>query len=188
MRRYDHCQLGVGDERRVAPRTAVAREGLIGTGLQLPSALTEPLSWIGLTWPEADEEQLLQAGQEWISCATDLRRTAEQANRAAAAVWQRGEGPAVEAFRVWWSRTDGPQRRLDEDAVASEIIGAALIAFAIAIATLAMKVAFIVQLTILAIEVAQAIATAFVTFGATTAGLPRCFWTLDCWAWWLRGC
>jgi hypothetical protein len=38
--------------------------------------------------------------------------------------------------------------------------------------TLALKIAFIVQLVILAIEVAQAIASAFATFGATTAEIP----------------
>ncbi len=35
-----------------------------------------------------------------------------------------------------------------------------------------MKIAFIVQLIILAIEISQAIATAFATFGATTAEIP----------------
>jgi len=65
---------------------------------------------------------------------------------------------------------DQLQRRLAEDALAAATIGAALIAFAIV--TLALKIAFIVQLTLLAIQVATAIAAAFATFGATAAATP----------------
>jgi hypothetical protein len=139
-------------------------------GLQLPTALTEPLSWIGLIWPEADEDLLLRAGEQWIAYGTQLQRIAEHADQAASQVWSQNQGAAVDAFHQWWDRTDGPRRRLAEDAVAASIIGAALVAFAAV--TLAMKIAFIVQLTILVIEVAQAIATAVATFGATAAEVP----------------
>lgn len=139
-------------------------------GLQLPSALTEPLSWIGLTWPEADEDLLYEAGREWIAFAGRLRAIAADADRAASQVWNSAEGPAVDAFHRWWGDGDGPKNRLLDDATAAEIIAAALFAFAAA--TLAMKVAFIAQLVTLAIEVAQAIATAVVSFGATTAEIP----------------
>ncbi len=138
--------------------------------MQLPAALTEPLGWIGLTWPEADEEKLFEAGQRWITYGEQLRQISLAADRAAAQVWTGNEGDAVDAFRQWWSEDAGPELRLAEDADAAEIIGAALIAFAVV--TLAMKIAFIVQLIILAIEVAQAIATAVVSFGATTAEIP----------------
>ena len=57
-----------------------------------------------------------------------------------------------------------------DNAAAAELIGAGLIVMAGI--TLALKIAYIAQLVILAIEVAQAIATAFVTFGATTAEIP----------------
>ena len=139
-------------------------------GLQLPGWLTEPLSWIGLTWPEADEELLFEAGQQWIAFAGQLRTVAQSANGAAESVWTENEGFSVDAFRAWWNKDDGPRARLMEDAVAAEVIGCALIVFAGV--TLALKIAFIVQLTILAIEVAQAIATAVATFGATTAEVP----------------
>jgi hypothetical protein len=139
-------------------------------GLTLPHALTEPLGWIGLTWPEADEELLFQAGQAWIEYGNRLQRTAEAANRAAERLWSANEGETVDAFKAWWESPNGPRRRLQEDATAAQIIGAALITFAGV--TLALKIAFIVQLTILAFEVAQAIATAFATFGATTAEIP----------------
>jgi hypothetical protein len=94
---------------------------------------------------------------------------AEEADARAAQVWQTSSGDAVDAFQEWWTREDGPSRRLAEDAAAA-LIGGALMAFAAI--TLALKINFIVQLIILAVEVAQAIATAVVTFGATTAEVP----------------
>jgi hypothetical protein len=139
-------------------------------GLTLPSELTEPLGRIGLTWPEADEELLFEAGQQWISFGQELAHVALPANTAAGQVWATGQGEAVEAFQEWWTDQDGPRTRLAEDAAAAMLIGAALMAFAAI--TLALKIAFIIQLIILAIQVAQAIATAFVTFGATTAEVP----------------
>jgi len=139
-------------------------------GLELPGALTEPLSWIGLTWPEADEELLFQAGQQWIEYGGQLQQISQRANTSASSVWTANEGETADAFERWWTKDDGPQLRLAEDAIAAEVIGGALIVFAVV--TLAMKIAFIVQLMILAIEVAQAIATAFVTFGASTAEVP----------------
>lgn len=140
-------------------------------GLELPGWLTEPLGWIGLTWPEADEELLFEAGAQWIGFGTNLISIAENADAAAKQVWSTTvDDKAVNAFEDWWTRDEGPQKRLPEDAAAAQIMGAALIVFAVV--TLAMKIAFIVQLVILAIEVAQAIATAVVSFGATAAEVP----------------
>ena len=141
--------------------------------MTLPAELTEPLGWVGLTWPEADEELLFEAGQRSIAYGAQLAQIAQRADGAASGVWGSNSGDAVDAFHDWWTREDGPARRLAEDAAAATLIGAALVAFAVI--TLALKIAFIVQLILLAIEVAQAIATAFVTFGATTAS-RRCLW------------
>jgi hypothetical protein len=139
-------------------------------GLQLPGWLTEPLGWIGLTWPDADEELLLQAGRDWIAFSGRLHAMAQASNSSAEDVWSRNEGTAVKAFETWWAGADGPGMRLAEDAIAAGMIGCALCLFAAV--TLALKIAFVVQLTTLAIEVAQAIATAVASFGATTAEVP----------------
>jgi hypothetical protein len=64
----------------------------------------------------------------------------------------------------------GPRQHLNEDAQAATLIGQSLMVFAAI--SLAPIINFIVQLIILAVEVAQAIATAFVSFGATTAEAP----------------
>jgi hypothetical protein len=139
-------------------------------GLELPSELTEPLGWIGMTWPEADEEKLFAAGQTWLTYGATLRTQAAQAQSTAEQVWTQNQGDAADAFQRWWSTGDGPGAKLGENAVAAELIGAGLVVMAGI--TLALKIAFIAQLIALAIEVAQAIATAFVTFGATTAEIP----------------
>jgi hypothetical protein len=139
-------------------------------GLELPGWLTEPLGWIGLIWPQADEEKLFADGQVWITFGSTLRGQAQDANNTAQKVWTDNHGDSINAFEKWWNADDGPAKNLEDEAIAAELIGAGLIAMAAI--TLALKIAFIVQLVILAVEVAQAIATAFVSFGATTAEIP----------------
>lgn len=138
--------------------------------IELPSELTEPLSWIGLVWPQADEDKLYADGQTWISYGAKLRGHAQQANDAARRVWQDNYGDSIEAFERWWNAEDGPGRNLENAAAAVELIGAGLIAMAGI--TVALKIAFIAQLVALAFEVGQAIATAVVSFGASTAEIP----------------
>jgi hypothetical protein len=138
--------------------------------ITLPSELTEPLSWIGLEWPEADEDQLQADGQVWIDHGTRLRLHAERSTETARKVWMDNEGASIEAFERWWNDADGPGRHLQEAATAAEIIGGALIAMAGV--TIGLKVAFIAQLSALAFEVGQAMATATVTAGATLAEIP----------------
>ncbi len=138
--------------------------------ITLPSELTEPLSWIGLEWPEADEDQLHADGRAWIDHGTRMRAHADQATAAARDVWLNNEGATVEAFERWWNSPDGPGHHLTEAATAAELIGGALIAMAGV--TIGLKTAFIAQLTALAIEVGQAVATATVTAGATLAEIP----------------
>jgi hypothetical protein len=138
--------------------------------IELPSELTEPLSWIGLVWPQADEDKLYADGQTWISYGAKLRASAQQAGDAARQVWQNNYGDSIDAFERWWNAEDGPGRNLENAAAAVELIGAGLIAMAGI--TVALKIAFIAQLVALAFEVGQAIATAVVSFGASTAEIP----------------
>ncbi|WP_375500245.1 hypothetical protein [uncultured Jatrophihabitans sp.] len=139
-------------------------------GIELPGELTEPLGWIGLIWPQADEDKLFEAGQTWLTYGSTLRGHAEQADATAQSVWGEHAGEAIDAFRTWWMKQDGPGLTLPDNATAAELIGAGLIVMAGI--TLALKILFIAQLIILVIEVAQAIATAVATFGATAAEIP----------------
>ncbi|MBG0560961.1 WXG100-like domain-containing protein [Actinoplanes aureus] len=138
--------------------------------IELPAELTEPLGWVGLTWPQADEDRLYADGRAWIEHGARLRVHASEADAAARRVWMENEGASVEAFEQWWNGPDGPGRHLEDAATAVELIGAGLIAMAGV--TVALKTAFIAQLTILTFQVGQAVATAFVTAGATLAEVP----------------
>ncbi|MFC4067108.1 WXG100-like domain-containing protein [Actinoplanes subglobosus] len=138
--------------------------------IELPAELTEPLSWLGLSWPEADEDRLHADGLAWIEHATRLRRHAAEADTAARRVWLENEGASVDAFEQWWNGDDGPGRHLDDAATAVELIGAGLIAMAGL--TTALKTAYIAQLTLLAFQVGQAVATSVVSAGATLAEIP----------------
>lgn len=136
----------------------------------MPGFVTEPLGWIGMSWPEADEDKLFQAGRTWLEYGQSLRGQAQQANSTAQKIPSEHQGEAVDAFVAWWNKADGPGQNLGDNAVAAELIGAGLTVMAGI--TLALKIAYIAQLAILAFEVGQAIATAFVSFGATTAEIP----------------
>ncbi|MEU4691747.1 hypothetical protein [Actinoplanes sp. NPDC023714] len=138
--------------------------------IELPLELTEPLGWVGLTWPQADEDRLHADGLAWIEHGTRLRQHLAEADAAARRVWMENEGASVEAFEQWWNGPEGPGRRLTDAAVAVELIGAGLIAMAGV--TVALKTAYIAQLTLLSFQVGQAVATAFVTAGATLAEVP----------------
>ncbi|WP_328463048.1 hypothetical protein OHA21_36910 [Actinoplanes sp. NBC_00393] len=138
--------------------------------IELPAELTEPLGWVGLTWPQADEDRLYADGRAWIEHGGRLRIHAAEADAAARRVWMENEGASVEAFEQWWNGPEGPGRHLADAATAVELIGAGLIAMAGV--TVALKTAFLAQLTILAFQVGQAVATSFVTAGATLAEIP----------------
>ncbi len=138
--------------------------------IELPGWLTEPLSLVGMTWPEADEDLLDAAGGKWSQLATDLRGISSSALAAVQPVTAETTGDAAQAFETWWNGADGPKQRLGDDSDAAELLGTTLTGFAGI--TVALKLAYIAQLAILAAEIAQAIATAFFSFGATMAEVP----------------
>jgi papain fold toxin 1 (glutamine deamidase) of polymorphic toxin system len=140
-------------------------------GLEMPGWITEPLGWIGMTWPEADETLLFEAGQTWIKFGTNLQSVRQRAGDAAQQVMSENQGETIDAFKRWWAEHDGPDARLVEDSIAAVIIGEVLILFAAV--TLALKIAFIVQLAILVAQVAAALAAAIATFGSSTATIPE---------------
>lgn len=77
---------------------------------------------------------------------------------------------AVDRFREYWNGPDAPRSNLADGATAATMVGAGL--YVCAGVLLALKVAVIAQLVALAIQIAQAIATAAVTFGASLAQIP----------------
>ncbi|MBQ0904137.1 hypothetical protein [Micromonospora sp. U21] len=139
-------------------------------GLQLPGELITALGWIGFTWPEADEEKLFEMAQAWLDFSGTVAGASGEAGSAAAAVWSQHHGESMQAFQKWWANPENGPGMLPDYSQAAMLIGTGLIIAAAIV--LALKIQVIVQLAILAFQVAQAIATAVVTFGASLAEIP----------------
>lgn len=139
-------------------------------GLELPGELRSLLSVLGYTWPEADESKLFEMGNAWIGFSGKLAGVVAEANTGAGAVWSANSGQDISAFQSWWSKEDSPAASLSDGVTAAVLTGTGLIICGAIV--LALKIAVIVQLVILAIQIAQAIATAAVTFGASLLEIP----------------
>jgi hypothetical protein len=139
-------------------------------GLQLPGELVTFLGMIGFNWPQGDEEKLFEMGQAWISFAPTAHGHSQDADAVAAQIWNGNTGTAVDAFQKWWTADGNGPAGVTDGGNAAVLLGTGLIACAGIV--LALKVNVIAQLAILAVEVAQAIATAVATFGASLAEIP----------------
>jgi len=139
-------------------------------GIQIPGELANLLNDLGYTWPKADEEKLFQLGQHWLTYSGTLQQVVQDSGGSAAKVWSDNRGDAVDAFKAKWEAQDSPHAVLTDGTTAAQLIGGAL--FICAGIVLALKINVIVQITILLIEIIQAIATAPETFGASLLEVP----------------
>lgn len=139
-------------------------------GLTIPGELATLLNDLGYLWPETDEQTLLAMGSSWSGFGVGIRQPVADAHGHAQQVWSVNQGQAVEAFRHAWNDPSGPHRNLLDGATGAMGIGAGLMVCAGIV--LALKINVIVQLVQLAIEIAEAIATAPVTFGASLLEIP----------------
>ena len=138
--------------------------------MQLPGELISLLGMLGYTWPEADEVKLFEMGQAWLAFPDRMQSNLGDAHTAAQAVWTDNQDSAIEAFRESWLDPESAKTNLENGATAATMIGAGLLVCAGIV--LALKINVMVQLTLLAIQIAQAIATAAPTFGASLAEIP----------------
>lgn len=134
----------------------------------MPGGLQEAFGWLGLEWPQADEDKLFASADHWGDYAATLRQIEQDATTSAQQVWTGTTGDASEAFGAWWSAH--PQHDLQEDAGACDLVSAMLQGFGAL--TVALKGVYIAQLVILAAEIAQAVATAILTFGLSLLEIP----------------
>jgi hypothetical protein len=138
-------------------------------GMQLPGELVTVLSVLGFQWPLGDEEKLFEMGQAWNSFAGTMRGETNATSQAKT-VWEVNTSDTTAAFEQAWQKANSPINNLDDAATVAELVGGGLMVCAGII--LALKLAVIAQLVILAIQIAQAIATAVVTFGASLLEIP----------------
>jgi hypothetical protein len=139
-------------------------------GLMIPGELADLLNELGYTWPKSDEEKLFQLGQDWIGFAGTLASFGQEAQSAASLVYADNSGASIEAFVAKWQGDDSPVSVLADGEVGAQVLGACV--FVCAGVVLALKINVIVQLTILLIEIIQAIATSVPTCGASLLEIP----------------
>ncbi|MBM7491031.1 uncharacterized protein YukE [Micromonospora luteifusca] len=139
-------------------------------GLTLPGELVSLLSMIGYDWPESDETALFQLAGEWTGMADRINGSVAQLESAARTVLDTNRGESFTAFAEEWNDGESAPRNIADATDPTNIIAIGLMAGAGIV--LALKIQVIVQLILLAIQIAQAIATAVVTFGASLLEIP----------------
>jgi hypothetical protein len=139
-------------------------------GMQLPGELITLLGVLGYEWPESDEEKIFNLAGEWTGMAEQLGPRVESLSAAARALIEGNTGGDIDAFQTDWEKEDSALKNIADIGDPSNEINIGLTITAGVI--LALKIAVIVQLAILAMQIAWAIATAPVTFGASMAQIP----------------
>ncbi|MEU5155248.1 hypothetical protein [Glycomyces sp. NPDC021274] len=138
--------------------------------MSLPSELTSLLSMLGYDWPESDETKLFDLGNTWTRLSDQITGAIDQLEDAARTVTDNNISKDIEAFRSEWEDGESAVRNIADIGEPSNIISIGLMIAAGVV--LALKLQMIVQLVTLAIQIAQAIATAVVTFGASLLEIP----------------
>ncbi|RJQ82059.1 hypothetical protein D5S17_03825 [Pseudonocardiaceae bacterium YIM PH 21723] len=142
----------------------------MSSGLMLPPELSGLLNTLGFNWPLSDEGKMFDLGGQWSGFAGKLEHAASESDSHAQQVLGKNTGEAVDKFGSFWADGEAPKTNLENGGTTSTLMGTGMyIAGGVVIA---LKTACIVQLAMLAVEIAQAIATAFVTFGASLLEIP----------------
>lgn len=139
-------------------------------GIRLPGGLERLLNDLGYQWPEVDEDKLFHLGQTWMDFSATVSQHAQQAHGHAQQVWTQNSGQSVDAFNQKWNERQQPHDNLAAAHQAS--MGAGVGMMAAAAIVIGLKVNTMVQLTILAAEIIEAVATAPETFGASLLEIP----------------
>ncbi|WNV87850.1 hypothetical protein [Umezawaea sp. Da 62-37] len=142
----------------------------MSSGMMLPPELSGLLNALGFNWPESDEGKLFELGGMWTGFSERLGPAAAQADAQAMQVLSANSGEAIEKFKAFWTDGEAPKQNLDDGATASSLVGAGL--YICAGVVIALKVVCVVQLVMLAVQIAQAIATAIPTFGLSLLEIP----------------
>ena len=138
--------------------------------LDIPPELAGLLNDLGYLWPEVDETKLLELGQQWLALGDTLHAIEQQADAAVRTAVADNTGAAMDAFQARWNSDKSAAKVLDKAAAGTPVVGAAL--FICAGVVLALKINVIIQLTILLMEIIEAIATAPETFGGSLLEIP----------------
>jgi hypothetical protein len=139
-------------------------------GMQLPSELIGLLGVLGFEWPESDEESMFTLAGEWTGMADQIAGKVESLQSAAVTLLENNSGAHIDAFQKEWEAAESSPATLANSGDPAYKLNVGLTVMAGIV--LALKIQVIVQLAILAFQIAQAIAFAAVTFGASLLQIP----------------
>ncbi|MEV6304808.1 hypothetical protein AB0M02_35725 [Actinoplanes sp. NPDC051861] len=138
--------------------------------LRLPGELVTLLNELGYAWPESDEEHLISLGRQWLDFANLIEDIRLDATVAARQMADDHTARAINEFLEAWQADDSGAAALTRGNAGAIAVGGGLTLCAGVV--LAMKINVIVQLTLLAAQIIQAIATAAPTLGASLLEVP----------------
>lgn len=138
--------------------------------LELPSLLANVLEGLGYHWTNTKEDGLSAMGDTWVKFAGKPQTHASTANGHVQNVLSSNQGHGIDAMNAVWSQKDAAHRNLASGGTAAALVGAGLQICAAVV--LMFKANVIIQLVDLIIEMAQAVAEAFETFGASLLEIP----------------
>jgi hypothetical protein len=138
--------------------------------LQLPAELASLLGELGYTWPESDEERLMTLGQEWLAFAELVDDVLLEADIVARQVANDHTALSIDSFLAAWQAEESGASTLARGSAGAAAVGGGLTLCAGVV--LALKVSVVIQLTLLAVQIIQAIATAAPTLGVSLIQVP----------------
>lgn len=138
--------------------------------IMLPPELSKFINYCGFEWPEGNEDRIFEWAGRWQKYGGDVDSVHGTADGAAQHVLTANEGAAVEAFARSMQAEGSVSDVGGNLAVAGTVTGGCLNLIGAAVITL--KIVFVVNLTIFAIQLASAIAAAIPTAGASMSVVP----------------
>jgi len=138
--------------------------------IRLPGELAGLLNDLGYAWPETDEEQLIDLGQDWLRLAAIIGELQEDIAATARQVVNDNTARSIDGFLALWQAEDGSAAALARGNIGAIAVGGGLTVCAGVV--LALKVNVLIQLTVLAAAIVQAIATAAPTAGVSLLEIP----------------
>ncbi|WP_447002636.1 toxin glutamine deamidase domain-containing protein [Saccharothrix isguenensis] len=125
---------------------------------------------VGESWPEGDEDKLRELRDAWHRAAGAIPQVGSTADRGATSIIGEWTGDSAEAFEAAWGKyVDGDEAYFTSLTEACQALGDSCDATALDVEYT--KYMIIASLIMLAISIAAMIASAVVTFGASTAGI-----------------
>jgi A nuclease of the HNH/ENDO VII superfamily with conserved LHH len=136
--------------------------------VMLDGKLVFVLNLVGFNWPQADEDKLKESARHWREYASELEYVIADSTRILNQIRAENSGESIDALEQHWQQF-GEHLRQAHDAAG--VVAEVLDGFALMVE--ALKVAVLVQLGILAAELAATTGAAFLTFGLAEAAAPE---------------